>query len=118
MRLRFILSTLLCLLAISAKADENNSAAPRAPRPGAIVANVKLKDIHRRSRSLEDFKDSKALVVAFIGTECPLANLALPKLIELNRQYAERGLQVIAINSNAQDSFLDVSAHAQERDVL
>ena len=42
------------------------------PGAGAKVADFSLKDIHRRPRSLDDFKDKKAIVVVFLDTECPL----------------------------------------------
>jgi len=88
-----------------------------APTVGAVVPDFSLKDIHRRPRSLEGFKDKKAIVVVFIDTECPLANLYIPALIELQGKYAPRGVQFVTINSSSQDSFVSVSAHAQERDV-
>ena len=84
---------------------------------GAVVPDFRLKDIHRRPRSLDGFKDKKAFVVAFVDTECPVANLYVPTLIELHRKYADKGVQFLAINSSSQDSFVSVSAHAQERDV-
>jgi peroxiredoxin len=91
---------------------------PTAPlEPGETAADFTLKDIHRRPRALADYKDKKAFVVAFIGTECPVANLALPALIELHKDYVEKGVQFLAVNSNSQDSFIEVSAHAQERGV-
>src|SRR5262249_48797866 len=73
--------------------------------------------IHRRPRALDDYKDKKALVVVFVDTECPLANLYVPTLIELHTVYAAKGVQFLAINSNLQDSFVKMSAHAQERDL-
>jgi peroxiredoxin len=90
---------------------------PAAPAIGATVPSFTLSDIRRRPRALDGFKDKKAFVVVFIGTECPLANLYLPTLIDLHKEYASKGVQFLAINSNAQDSFLQVSAHAQERNV-
>jgi peroxiredoxin len=87
------------------------------PAIGATVPDVRLRDVHRRPRSLAGFKGKKAFVVVFLGTECPLANLYVPTLIELHRRYAGKGVQVLAINANSQDSFLRVSAHAQEREV-
>ena len=94
------------------RADE-----PTAPSPGATVNDVTLRDIHRRPVSLSDFADKRAVVVAFIGTECPIANLAVPRLIALHEKYAEQGVQFLAINSNVQDEFIEVSAHAQEREI-
>src|SRR5579884_2926914 len=90
------------------------TAAAVAPAPGATVPALTLKDIHRRPRPLDGFKDRKAFVVVFIGTECPLANLYLPTLAALHKEYAGRGVQFLAINSNSQDTFIEVSAHAQE----
>src|SRR5262245_5668169 len=90
---------------------------PKAPAAGATIANFTLPDMHRRPRSLHRFKDKKAFVVIFLGTECPLANLYVPTLAELHKEYAAKGVQFLAINSNPQDRFVSVSAHAQERDV-
>ncbi len=96
-------------------AATDNKASPA--KIGAVVPSFTLKDIHRRPRALDGFKDKKALVVVFVGAECPLANLYFPTLKELNREYAARGVQFLAINSNAHDSFSLVAAHAQEREL-
>src|SRR5438093_1422250 len=84
---------------------------------GATVPNFMLKDIHRRPVTLDGFKDRKAFVVVFVGTECPLANLYVPTLVELHKDYAGQGVQFLLINSNEQDTFIEVSAHAEEREV-
>jgi peroxiredoxin len=88
-----------------------------SPEVGAVVSDFSLKDIHRRPRPLSGFKDKKATVVAFIDTECPVVNLYIPTLIALHKQYASKGVQFLAINSSRQDSFVSVSAHAQERGI-
>ena len=67
--------------------------------------------------SLDGFKEKKAVVIVFVDTECPMANLYIPTEIELHRKYAGKGVQFVAINSSSQDLFVNVSAHAQERDV-
>ena len=59
----------------------------------------------------------RLIVVVFLDTECPLANLYVPTLIELHKEYSEKGVQFLGINSSNQDSFIRVSAHAQERDM-
>ena len=87
------------------------------PAGGAAVSDFSLKDIHRRARSLAGFPDKKAFVVAFVDTECPLANLFVPSLIALHKEYAGKGVQFLAINSSSQDSFVSVSADAQDRHV-
>lgn len=107
----------LTLLTATAVALPAADTTPPAPSIGAVVPNFTLKDIHRRPRSLDGFQGSKAFVVAFIDTECPVANLYIPTLIALHKEFAARGIQFLAINSSAQDSFTSVSAHAQERGV-
>ncbi len=87
------------------------------PAVGAAVRDFSLKDVRRRPRALADYKDKKAFVVVFAGTECPLANLYVPTLIDLHKEYAPKGVQFLLVNSNPQDSFALVSAHAQERDI-
>lgn len=109
-----MIQALLLTLCTAGYVDD---AVPAAPAAGATIPNFTLKDIHRRSRSLDSFKDKKAFVVVFVGTECPLANLYYPTLVELHKRYSERGVQFLAINSNDQDRFVEVSAHAQERDI-
>ncbi len=107
--------TLLTAAALGFPAAEDPKVSP--PEVGAVVPDFSLKDIHRRPRSLAGFADKKAFVVAFLDTDCPVANLYVPTLIDLDKNYAARGVQFLAINSSSQDSFVSVSAHAQERGV-
>lgn len=91
--------------------------APQPPEPGAAVENFSLSDSRRRTRSLADYHDKQAIVVVFCGTECPMANLYVPTLIELHKEYRDRGVQFLLINANPQDSFVEVAAHAMEREI-
>jgi len=88
-----------------------------SPAVGAVVPDFSLKDIQPPAPLARRLKDKKAFVVVFVDTECPLADLYVPTQIELHRKYAAKGVQFLAINSSSQDSFVSVSAHAQERDV-
>ena len=94
-----------------------DSSGPAAKDQQVAVADFRLPDIHRRRRSLADFKDKKAFVVVFVDTECSISNLYVPALIELHKQYGEKGVQFLAISASQQDSFTAVSAHAQEREI-
>ncbi len=82
---------------------------------GARVADFTFQDVDGQRHSLYGYKDRKAIVIVFVGTECPIANLYLPRLVELHKQYAAKGVQFLAINSNDQDSAAAVAAHARER---
>ena len=88
---------------------------PTPPAIGACVADFTVRDVDGQRHSLHEYKDRKATVIVFVGTECPIANLYLPRLVELHKQYAAKGVQFLAINSNDQDSAVAVAAHARER---
>src|SRR5207247_10195120 len=64
--------------------------------------------------SLDSCKDKKAVAVVFLGTECPVNNAYLPRLAELHKTYAPRGVQLVAINANQQDSAARVAEHAKK----
>ncbi|HEV3300448.1 MAG TPA: thioredoxin family protein [Planctomycetaceae bacterium] len=85
------------------------------PAIGTKVADLALKDVSGRRRTLGEYKNKKAIVVVFVGTECPIANLYFPTLAEMQKRYASQRVQILAINSNDQDTFADVVAHASER---
>jgi peroxiredoxin/mono/diheme cytochrome c family protein len=59
-------------------------------------------------------KESKIIVVVFIGTECPINNAYMPRLAELHKSYAAKGVQFLAINSNRQDTVERIAKHAKE----
>src|SRR5687767_7896346 len=82
------------------------SLAPAAEpaKVGLSAGNFSLKDTHGKAHALADLKDRKAVVVVFLGTECPINNAFLPVLVELHREYGAKGVQFLAINSNRHDS--------------
>ncbi len=109
------LVTILVVAAFGAPEPANANGPP--PEVGAVVPDFSLKDIHRRPRSVGGFKDKKAFAIIFIDTECPVAALYIPTLVELHRNYAGKGVQFLAIDSSGQDAFVNVSAYAQERNI-
>src|SRR4051794_22715230 len=67
---------------------------------GTRIDNFTLKDTDGKVWSLKDAKDEKAVVVIFLGTECPINNAYLPKLADLAESYKEQGVRFVAVNSN------------------
>lgn len=73
-----------------------------------------------RTYALEDFADAKALVVVFTCNHCPYAKAAEDRLVALQREYGERGAQLVAINPNddhrhPEDGFDAMVARAREK---
>jgi peroxiredoxin len=81
---------------------------------GKPVADFTLKDAEGRSVSLSDFKDKKAVVLVFLGTQCPINNQFLPTLAALHKEYAPRGVQFLAVNANRQDTPERIAEHARK----
>jgi peroxiredoxin len=82
--------------------------------PETAAVKFKLNSIDGEPWSLEDCKDKKAIVVLFIGTQCPINNAYMPKLVEMEKAYAGKGVQFVAINSNAHDTIETIKEHAKK----
>lgn len=55
--------------------------------------------------SLADFSQAKALVVLFICNHCPYVIHIAPTLAKLAKEYQEKGVAFVAINSNDADAY-------------
>ena len=78
--------------------------AAEANRVGKSIESFTLPDVYGKPRSLAEFAEAKLVVVAFLGTDCPLVKLYAPRLESLADEYGPRGVAFIGINSNRQDS--------------
>ncbi|HIF00475.1 MAG: thioredoxin family protein [Fuerstiella sp.] len=67
--------------------------------------------------SLDDVADHQLVVVAFLGTECPLAKLYGPRLTELQKEYEDKGVAFVGINANTQDSLAEITAYVTEHKI-
>jgi peroxiredoxin len=56
-------------------------------------------------------------VVAFLGTECPLAKLYAPRLQRLSDQYSDQRVQFIGVNSNLHDSMEEVRRFTKQHGI-
>src|SRR5262245_33054576 len=104
------------VLGLSLLAGPEPAGRAKAPPPRKVAAFT-LEDVTGRPRSLADFRDKKALVVVFIGTECPISNSYVPRLAELHAAFAPRGVQFLAVNSNSQDTPARIAGHAREHGI-
>jgi len=56
-----------------------------------------LQGVDGRSYSLSSFDDKQILVVIFSGNGCPTAKATEPRIMEIQRDYAEKGVQIVLI---------------------
>lgn len=92
------------------------SIADRTPI-GAVVPDMQLKDFRGKDYSLADFGDSQAIVLAFLGTECPLAKLYGRRLQALADEYGDKKVTVIGVMSNQHDAVTEIAAYARQHDI-
>jgi len=100
-------------LCVDPSAPRPPVAAPPAPTPtpvGRTIDDIMLHDVWGRPHSLAECAGGKVMVVAFLGTDCPLSKLYGPRLDELAREFGPRGVAFVGVNANAQDSLADVAA--------
>lgn len=113
----FVLPWLLvCELSAAEKLPDSTAAAGKS-LVGKQIEAFTLKDFRGKEHRLADFADKKLLVVAFLGTDCPLARLYGPRLQKMADELAEKGVGFVGINSNRQDSITELAAHARRHGI-
>ena len=105
------------LVAVVAAGFSSRVAAAEASRVGVAAPEFDLRDSYGKAYRLDDFADSKLVVVAFLGTDCPLVKLYAPRLNELAAEYASRGVAFVGINSNRQDPITKIGAYARRHEI-
>jgi len=81
------------------------------------VTNVKdftLKDYEGKEHSLSDYKNSKAIVLIFVATECPISNAYNSRMEAIYNDYKGKDVAFLGINSNKAESVMSIKEHAEE----
>ena len=82
---------------------------------GMKAPDFALPDIDGNIVNLADFQGAPALLVAFICNHCPYVIHIRAHLVELIREYQDKGVAVVAINSNDAENYLEDS-HAKMKE--
>jgi peroxiredoxin len=78
------------------------------------VENFTLKDFTGKAHSLADYKESKAIVVMFIATRCPVSNAYNSRMVDLYNDYHGKNVAFIGINSNKQEDTEEIAQHSKD----
>jgi peroxiredoxin len=68
---------------------------------GATAPAFTLPGVDDKKHSLEDFKGSKYLVMVFTCNHCPEARAAWGRINSFAKDYADKGVQVVAVSTNS-----------------
>ncbi|MGD0387626.1 MAG: thioredoxin family protein [Tepidisphaeraceae bacterium] len=87
---------------------------------GRPAPDFNLPGVDGKKYSLANFKDAKLLVVVFSCNHCPYVVGSEDRIIRFAKDYAARGVKLVAINSNETvehptDSFEHMVARAKEK---
>ncbi|MFN4245235.1 MAG: thioredoxin family protein [Brevinematia bacterium] len=68
---------------------------------GKVMEKFRLQDPYGNYYSSDDLMGSKGLLVVFTCNHCPYARAIWPRLIKLSQEIVDKGINVVAINSNS-----------------
>ena len=85
--------------------------------PLGKIEDFTLKDYYGKEHSLSDYKNSKAIVIIFVATECPISNAYNSRMEKMFKDYSQKGIAFLGINSNKAESIDRIKEHAEENDL-
>ncbi len=86
----------------------------------SLLPQFNLPGTDGNSYSSEGFKNKNILIVIFSCNHCPYVQAYEERMIDLQKEFKDRGVQIVAINSNydskyPEDSFDEMKKRAVER---
>ncbi len=89
---------------------------------GTKASDFDLCGTNDKNYSLDSFKDKKVLVIIFMYNHCPYVIAVLERIIGIQNDYADKGVQLIGINPNdtvnyPDDSFNNMKKIVIEKDI-
>lgn len=104
-------------------AERTGPAAAAKVKVGDKVTGALIKDIRYLPRSLnelvhpKDPQPTKAIVLVFTNTTCPLVQRYLPRMKELDAEFQKQGVKFVSVNASPTESLTDVATQAVEFDI-
>ena len=110
---RIILMSFLCTIvllsiALAPNIYLNNST------PGDKFEGFTLTDYEGNKHSLSDYTESKAIVIMFIATKCPVSNDYNSRMEKVFNDYKDKEVTFLGINSNEAEHVAEIRDHAKD----
>lgn len=109
------LFTLLTLTFLFASCTKHEAVAHTSGGEGlkdSVIKSFTLPDLDGKNVSLTDLKSSKAIVLMFISTQCPVSNDYNARMAALSNDYSGKGVTFLGINSNKAEDVAEIKEHA------
>ncbi len=114
-RLTLALCAALSFAALSLPAASAEGGAPAPVAIGKTVEDFKLPDAAGGVQSLSKLRGKHATALIFVSTRCPVSNMYNERMQKLAADYRAKGVALIGINSNKEETAADIAAHAKEK---
>lgn len=83
--------------------------------PRTVAGNLTLRDYRGAEFSLGEMaKDKEGIILAFVGTDCPLVKSYSPRLAALRDRFLPLGVDLVGVDPNVQDSLEEIAHYAKE----
>ena len=87
---------------------------------GDRIVPFTLPGVDDKTHSSADYADTEALVVIFSCNHCPYVRAWEDRMVQIQADYADKGVRLVAINSNdpekhPTDSFSEMKVRVQEK---
>ena len=117
--MRYTAAVGFCALALLAMGLTVNfvSAGLAEETSAEALGGFELPDFRGKTHRLSDYAEEDYVVVAVLGTECPLARLYGPRLQQLADAYDNRSVAFLGINANVQDTLTEIEAYARRHNI-
>jgi len=79
---------------------------------GTTIIDFNLPATDEKEYSVDSFKDKDIIVIIFMCNHCPYVHAIIDRLISIQHDYGNRGIQLVGINSNDPDSYPEDSFDA------
>ena len=109
--------TAILVFAWCAAAGRVDADQPSTSMSGEKVGSFALQDFRGKRHSLDDLSDSRLVVIAVLGVECPLAKLYAGRMNSLAREFQSRGVAFLGLNANRHDSITEIAASARHHKI-
>ncbi len=82
--------------------------------PGDAVAPFSLPDTAGKTVEVGNWGASKATVILFVSTQCPVSNAYNARMEKLAADYSAQGVKFVGVNSNKQENSAAIAEHSRE----
>ena len=91
------------------------------PPLGTPIHDFSLEGVDSKTHSLRNYSEKEIIVIIFMCNHCPYVKAVLKRIIELQNEFIDRGVQFIGINPNdatryPDDSLENMKISAKEND--